>query len=87
MNTKEMIIQAGLVLWEAKGERAVTCRAIGRLIGISGQRVHALYGNMNDLRTLIAKRAVTEKRTGIILQMQADRHPLAPPIEGKSILK
>lgn len=80
MNTREKIIQAGLVLWEAKGERSITARAVGRLVGISGQRVHQLYGSMTNLRELVALRAIETNKTCIILQMQASGHHLAPRI-------
>jgi len=84
--TRDKIIEAGLNLWEAKGEQAVTARQIGKAIGVTGQRVHNVAGNMTKLRERIAREAVRTNRIAIILQMQAARHPLAPPIDVKRLL-
>lgn len=85
-STREKIILAGLVIWASRGERSVTARQIGKLIGITGQRVHKIYGSMQAVRDAVAARAVEMDHTAIILQMQASGHPLAPAITGKPLL-
>ena len=86
MFTRDRIIEAALNLWEAKGESAVTARQIGKAIGVTGQRVHAVAGNMADLRSQVAKEAVKRNRVAIIMQMQAAGHPLAPAIQCKPLM-
>lgn len=86
MFTRDRIIEAALNLWEAKGEQSVTARQIGKAIGVTGQRVHAVAGNMADLRAMVAREAVRTGRVAIILQMQAAGHPLAPAIRCKPLL-
>lgn len=86
MFMRDRIIEAALNLWEAKGEGSVTARQIGKELGVTGQRVHAVAGNMASLRAQVAKEAVRRNRVAIIMQMQAAGHPLAPPISGQQLL-
>lgn len=71
-------IAAALAVWEAGGEKAVTAQAVGDRCGVTRQAVCKAWGSMGALRDAAARAAVATGRTGIILQMQASGHPLAP---------
>lgn len=85
MSTRDRIIDAALTLWESNGEQAVTARRIGKALGVTGQRVHTVAGNMASLREKVAREAIRTNRVGIILQMQSAGHPLAPPVDVKRL--
>lgn len=85
--SKEKAISAALDLWESYGQLAVTCRNIGKVLGISGQRVHKIVGgDMAAFHVEVIGRAIESDRAAIVLQLQASGHPMAPPIMPKRLM-
>ena len=87
LQTKAKMISAALQIWEAHGEKAITARAVGSIVGVSGQRVHRVFGKMQALLEETARVALEENRKSIILQMQASGHPLAPKINAEKLFR
>ncbi|NUM72781.1 TetR/AcrR family transcriptional regulator [candidate division KSB1 bacterium] len=86
MQNRARMIAAALLIWEAQGEKGVTARNVGKAVGVSGQRVQQLFKTMQALKDDTARAAVSCNRTGVIMQLQASGHPLAPKSEpGKLI--
>ena len=86
MKNRDRMIEAALDVWEAKGELAVNAQSVGEIVGCSRQNVHKVFKSMGILRHEAAKRAVETNRIGVILQMQAARHALAPKIQSGKLL-
>ena len=67
-------IQAGIALWAAGGRGAVTARAVGGILDVSGQRVcqwWADHDGMNGLRRACEEQARREGNVSILAQLGA----------------
>lgn len=87
IKNREKLIEAALQLWEAHGEFGVTAQSVGEIVGCTRQNVHRVFKSMTQLRYETAKRAVETNRVGVILQLQASRHPLAPKIIAEKLIR
>lgn len=69
------IVQAGLDLWCAKGERAVTARAIARAVGLTHGGVLFHFNGMEDLKQQVKHAAIATGNTKVICEMLVARDP------------
>lgn len=67
---KKNILDAGVALWPN-----VSARAIARTIGTSHTKVLYHFGNIDGLRSAVAKHAVDLGDSKVIAQLLAVRHP------------
>ncbi len=74
-NVRHSILETGLKLWGAGGEKAVTSRAIGMLIRLSHAAVlyHFDYSTAK-LRNAVAEYAVKVDDLSVILQLISSDH-------------
>jgi len=71
------ILNAGLELWRAHGEAAVTARAVGQRVGISHAGVLHHCKSASGLRQAVATWAVEQQDRTVVPQLIVGRHPAA----------
>lgn len=69
-DVKERILNAGLILWPD-----VSSRSIGRYLDMSHSNILYHFGDANGLKNAIAKHAIHECKSHIIVQLIASNHP------------
>ena len=75
------ILNAGLELWRAHGEAAVTAHAVGKAVGISHAGVLHHTGSSSGLRDAVARWAIQVSDTVVVPQLIVGRHPAADGLD------
>lgn len=87
-NVKRSILETGLKLWAAGGEKAVTSRAIGAEIRLNHGSVLYHFGySMISLRNAIAEQAVKTECIAVILQLISANHPAIKALSPAQLAK